>query len=94
MSGMGYFYGDAGANPEDVWKQRMAMTLMGNQNNHGAMGGLANAGSALAGAYAMKQLQDPTDQGQKFMRERMSAAGTPMESGGWLGKLFSLGGGV
>ncbi len=85
----GYFMDDA-----DYAKQQMARTLMGTQNNQGAMGGLANAGQALAGAYAMKRLQDPTDQGQQFMRQRMAAAGTPMAENSWLGKLFSLGGGA
>lgn len=78
----------------DYAKQQMARALMGNQGAQGANAGLANAGNALAGAYAMKRLQDPTDGGQQFMRQRMAAAGTPMDSGGWLGKLFSLGGGA
>lgn len=46
-------------NPDDVGRLRMAAILMGNQNNQGLGGGLANAGSALAGAWAMKHLQHP-----------------------------------
>lgn len=100
MSSPGYFYGnniyngESGGVPDDFWKQRMAATLMGNQGGQGALGGLANAGASLAGAYAMKRLQDPTDQGQQFMRQRMAAAGTPMSDSGWLGRLFSLGSGA
>jgi len=81
----GYFMDDA-----DYAKQRMAAALMGNQSAQGANSGLANAGSALAGAYALKQLRSPEAQGQTFMRERMNAAGTPMPS--MLDRLFSLGG--
>lgn len=88
MSSPGFFLDDA-----DYAKQRMAASLMAPQNQ-GAFGGLANAGSTLAGAYAMKQLQDPANQGQQFMRQRMAAAGTPMDNNSWLGQLFSLGGGA
>lgn len=72
-------------------RRRMAGALMGNQNNHGMFGGLANAGSAIGGAMALKAMQPDPMAGQKA---RMAAAGTPMGSDGLLSKLFSLGGGA
>lgn len=90
---LGIYRGESGGMPDEFWKQKMAAALMNNQGAQGANAGLANAGNALAGAYAMKRMQDPTDQGQAFMKQRMAAAGTPMGNTGWLGKLFSLGGG-
>lgn len=84
MSSPGYFLDDA-----DYAKQRMATALMSNQNSQGAFGGLANAGAALGGAYALKNMQPDPMAGQKA---RMAAAGTPMASDGFLAKLFSLGG--
>jgi hypothetical protein len=84
MSSPGYFMDDA-----DWAKQRMAQALMTPQNNQGAYGGLANLGSSLGGAYAMKSMMPDPMAGQKA---RMAAAGTPMGSNGFLSNLFSLGG--
>lgn len=91
MSSPGFFYGNGTVDPQEIWKQRMAASLMGNQDNHGMFGGLANAGSAIGGAMALKAMQPDPMAGQKA---RMAAAGTPMGSDGLLSKLFSLGGGM
>ena len=90
-SGMNIARGESGGVPDDFWRRRMAASLMGGQNNQGAFGGLANAGAALGGAWALKNMQPDPLAGQKA---RMDAAGTPMASNGLLARLFSLGSGA
>ena len=109
MSGMGFFPGEwdngqFGFNtPIDV-RQRLALALMGNQGNQGMGGGLANAGSSILGALALRDAQDNAAN-QAYQNRPASSfpsSSTPygdissklpaLPKQSWLGNLFSLGG--
>lgn len=85
----GFFLDDA-----DYAQQRrmqMASAMMGGGAHKGANGGLANLGSSLAGAYAMKNM-DNWREGEKFANLRMQGAGLPPVSFGRPPLFFGLGG--
>lgn len=88
MSSPGFFYGDT--DPAYTRQMQMAQALMGNNANpKTANAGLANMGSDIAGAFALRNAQNQ-QQGQNFANQRMMAAGdTPVS---FNSPLFSFGG--
>lgn len=88
MSSPGFFYGDI--DPAYARQMQMAQALMGNNANpKTANAGLANMGSDIAGAFAMRNAQNQ-QQGQNFANQRMMAASDAPVS--FNSPLFSLGG--
>lgn len=107
-SGAGYFMaGQNGDQSQLTPQQKMAMALMGGDkayNPQQANSGIANAGSSLAGAMAMQNMQQQaagnSQQGQ-IIQQRYGMSPTQAaqvmnpNSGGFggLGGLFNMGGG-
>lgn len=102
MSSPGYFMAQQAADPNQMTpQQKMAMALMGGNKTYNPQqqyAGLADAGSSLAGAMAMKNMAD----NQKWSAQGVAPVQvTPQQVGGgvgaWaqrnLGSLFSVGGG-
>lgn len=89
MSSPGFFYGDT--DPAYARQMQMAQALVGNNANPKiANAGLANMGNDIAGAFAMRNIQNK-QQGQNFANQRLVSAGDdPVSFGG--NSLFSLGG--